>query len=231
MAKKKHNFWNREYGNATHLALSATHSEDLEKFTRFLIRKSGKQFLNVTARLVDIGCGNGRNAIFLSKTFGMHGTGYDFSEVAIKEAVHASGDLPLTFEKRLLSDPIPLPNESVTLALDMMASHVLKEKEREALRSEILRVLKPGGWLFFKTFLRDGDRHAERLLEENPGPEEGMYFHPEIKIPEYVWWEQDIYSFFEPYFTVHKLERSHKHINKRGQAWKRRTASVYLEKR
>ena len=60
MPRKKKDFWNREYNRASHLALSDTHAEDLEKFTRFLERKSGKQQLNVTTRLVDIGCGNGR---------------------------------------------------------------------------------------------------------------------------------------------------------------------------
>ena len=230
MGKKKKEFWNKEYANATHLALSDVHSEDLEKFTRFLIRKSGKQFLNVTTRLVDIGCGNGRNAIFLSQNFGMHGLGYDSSDLAIKEARKNAEGLPLTFEKRSMSETIPLPDASVTIALDMMASHVLKQKERETLRTEITRVLKPGGWLFFKTFLLDGDKNAEELLEKYPAEENGMYIHPEIGVAEYVWSEEALYSFFEPYFTIHKLERSHKHINKKGGAWKRRTASLYLEK-
>lgn len=228
--KKNKDFWNKEYAQATHLAMSEEHSEDLEKFTRFLQRKSGKKFLNVTTRLVDIGCGNGRNAIFLAQAFGMHGLGYDSSREAIASAKSLAEELPLQFEVRDIREPIPLPDESVTIALDMMASHVLKKHERETLRAEILRVLKPGGWLFFKTFLRDGDKNAEELLREFPAEEDGMYIHPEIKVAEYVWWEQDIYEFFEPEFTIHKLERSHKHINKKGKAWKRRTASVYLEK-
>lgn len=239
MPRKKKDFWNKEYARATHLALSEEHSEDLEKFTRFLQRKSGKEFLNVTRRFVDIGCGNGRNAIFLAREFGMHGLGYDSSAEAIKHAREAVCTIygtsekeksPLTFEVRDIREPIPLPDASVTLAMDMMASHVLVKGEREKLKEEILRVLKPGGWLFFKTFLRDEDRNAEELLQTFPGPEEGMYIHPEIKKPEYVWWEKDIYEFFEPFFTVHKLERSHKHVNKKGGAWKRRTTSVYLEK-
>jgi len=229
--KKKKDFWNKEYAGATHLAMSDTHSEDLEKFTRFLQRNSGKEFLNVTSRVVDIGCGNGRNAIFLAQAFGMHGVGYDSSREAIAHAQENAQGLNLEFHVRDIREPIPLSDESVTIALDMMASHVLKKNERKALRTEILRVLKPNGWLFFKTFLRDGDKNAEELLREFPADEEGMYIHPEIKVAEYVWWEQDIFNFFEPYFTVHKLERSHKHVNKKGAAWKRRTASVYLQKR
>jgi len=246
MPRKKKDFWNKEYASATHLAMSDEPAEDLVKFTRFLERRSGKEFLNVTRRFVDIGCGNGRNAIFLAREFGMHGLGYDTSVEAIHSARHAltttvncssedaagGAEKPLVeFLVRDIKEPIPLPDESATIALDMMSSHYLKRAERFALRAEILRVLKPGGWLFFKTFLRDEDRNAEELLKEFPAEEEGMYLHPEIKKPEYVWWEKDIYEFFEPYFTIHKLERSHKHVNKKGGAWKRRTASVYLEKR
>lgn len=237
MPRKKKDFWNKEYAKATHLALSEEHSEDLMKFTRFLERRSGKELLNVTRRFVDIGCGNGRNAIFLAREFGMHGIGYDASREAIAQAQHAAASLHgsgekscVEFQVRDIREPVPLPDYSATVALDMMASHVLRRAERESLRAEILRVLKPGGWLFFKTFLRDGDRNAEELLEKFPGSEEGMYIHPEIKRAEYVWRESDIHAFYEPYFTVHKLERSHKHVNKRGKAWKRRTASVYLEK-
>ncbi len=229
MARSK-NFWDREYTRGGHLALSDVHAEDLEKFTRFLERRSGRSQLNVTARLLDVGCGNGRNAIYLSRTFGMHGLGYDLSPEAIKAAREAAEGLPLTFEVRSLAEPIPLPDESVTLALDMMASHYLKRAEREALRAELHRVLKPGGWLFVKTFLRDEDRNAEELLREYPGPEEGMYIHPEIKKAEYVPWEHDLYAFFEPLFTIHKVERSHKHLDKYNRAWKRRTASLYLER-
>lgn len=240
MPRKKKDFWNKEYAKAAHLALSDEPAEDLVKFTRFLQRKSGKELLNVTRRFVDIGCGNGRNAIFLAREFGMYGLGYDASREAINAAKETAGELPIEFQIRDIREPIPLPDASVTLAMDMMASHVLVKGEREKLKEEILRVLKPGGWLFFKTFLRDEDRNAEELLQTFPGPEEGMYIHPEIKKPEYVWWEKDIYEFFASpaeaggeggsHFTVHKLERSHKHVNKKGGAWKRRTASVYLQK-
>ena len=241
MPRKKKDFWNKEYEKAKHLALSDTHSEDLEKFTRFLVRKTGKSLLNVTRKAVDVGCGNGRNIIFLAQRFGMHGLGYDLSATAIAEAKENAGEMPpacgsmyskdsLEFLVQDLREPIPLPDDSVTIGLDMMASHVLKRAERERLRDEFVRVLKPGGWLFFKTFLLDGDKNAAELLREYPGPEEGMYVHPSIKVAEYVWREEEIHPFFEPHFTVHKIERSHKHIDKYGRAWKRRTMSVYLER-
>jgi SAM-dependent methyltransferase len=228
--KKKKDFWNKEYQTAAHLALSTEPAEDLIKFTRFLERNHGRKFLNVTAQAVDIGCGNGRNLIYLAKEFGMRGVGYDISEMAIAQAKRSAAGLPLTFSVRNIAEPIPLPDASAMLALDMMSSHVLNGAEREALREEILRVLKPGGWLFFKSFLLEEDAHAKRLLREHPAEEEGMYIHPEIRKAEYVWTEHALRDFFEPYFTIHKIEKSHKHQHADGTAWKRRTISAYLEK-
>lgn len=228
MARK--DFWNKQYTKATHLELSDEPAEDLEKFTRFLMRESGKKYLNVTTNVVDLGSGNGRNLIYLAKEFGVHGVGYDTSDVGVRAAKRGAEGLQLSFEVRSIAEPLPLPDSSVTIALDMMTSHFLLKAEREALRAEILRVLKPGGWLFFKSFLLEDDLNAKRMLREAPGPEEGTYIHPEIGVPEYVWTEEALYEFFEPHFTVHKVEKSHKHRHADGSAWKRRTICAYLEK-
>lgn len=246
--KKKKNFWDTQYKKPTHLALSDEPAEDLVKFTRWLEREQGRKFLNVTAEALDLGCGNGRNLIYLAETYGMRGVGYDSSTEAIRQAqqaatatINRSGGMSrLMFAVRNLTDPIPLQNESATLVLDMMSSHVLLRKEREFLRSEILRTLRPNGFLFFKSFLLDGDQHAERLLKEHPADEEGMYIHPEIGVAEYVWTESALQEFFAApaeapgeggnRFIIHKIDKSHKHLHKDKTAWKRRTVSVYLEK-
>lgn len=231
--KKKRDFWNKEYTEARSFALSDEPAEDLIKFTRFLQRKSGKEFLNVTRRALDVGCGNGRNLIYLAEEFGMHGAGYDLSSVAIEEARKSAEEkeLKLDFFVQNLADPIPLPDGSVTIALDMMASHVLKKDEREKLRDELYRVLRPGGWLLFKSFLLEEDRNAQELLREHPGPEEGMYLHPRIKVAEYVWPNvEEVEAFFEDQFTIHKIDKSFKHVTRAGKPWKRRSVVAYLEK-
>lgn len=227
---KKPNFWNKEYKHSTHLALSDEPAEDLIKFTRWLERREGRKSLNVTCMALDLGCGNGRNLIYLAKEFGMRGLGYDTSGVAIAEAKNLGAGLPVEFMIRSIADPIPLPDSSVTIALDMMSSHVLKKAEREALRAEVLRVLKPEAYLFFKSFLLDEDKNAIRMLREFPGPEPGTYIHPEIGVAEYVWTEDALTDFFSPHFTIHKIDKSHKHLTKHNEAWKRRTIAAYLEK-
>lgn len=228
MSKHKE-FWNKEYKHGGHLALSTEPAEDLEKFVRWLERETKRQYLNPLARVLDIGTGNGRNLIYLAKNFGLHGVGIDISENGIKEAKKAGEGLPLEFHVQSMAEPLPARDASVTIALDMMTSHFLKSNEREALRAEILRVLRPNGWLFFKSFLADEDLHTKRLLKDHAADEEGAYIHPEIGVYEYAWTEEAAKEFFEPHFYIHKITKSHRHII-RGRAGKRRTISMYLQK-
>lgn len=229
MSDKHREFWNKEYRTGEHLTLSDQPAEDLEKFCRFLERGYGKRFLNVTRKALDLGCGNGRNLIYLAKNYNVRGEGYDISETAIKQAKAASEGLTITYTVRSIEGTIDLPDNSVDIVLDMMTSHFLKGGERVKLREEIFRVLRPEGWLFFKSFLADGDLNVKRLLAEYPADEPGAYIHPEIGVYEYAYTEEALREFFERDFILHKFERSFKHIRD-GKAWKRRTLTAYLQK-
>ncbi len=222
--------WNKEYKTSGHLALSSEPGEDFLKGVRFIERETGREYLNPMATALDLGCGNGRHVIYLASVYGMHGIGYDISEEAIMQARDASLQLPLKYEARSIAgDFEKIKDGSVAIALDLMTSHFLKSAEREHLRDEILRILKPGGWLIFKTFLADEDLHTKRLLRDYPADEPGAYIHPEFGVYEYVPTEEALREFYEPFFTIHKLEKSHRHLIK-GKAGKRRTVSVCLQK-
>lgn len=222
-------FWDQEYTNPEHLALSEEAGGDLEKFCRWLERETKRTVLNVTSSAVDVGCGNGRNLIYLANSYGLHGWGCDSSGAAIKEAKRLAEGTDLQFETRSMAGDVPQTDNSQMLALDMMSSHFLKKAERKHLRDEIFRILKPGGYFFMKTFLKDGDLHTKRLIEEKPGNEEGSYIHPVIGVQEYVYGEEELVDFLGEKFIVHKSYSSHKHKLK-GKAWKRRTISVYAQK-
>jgi len=229
--RKRHGtaFWDQEYTSASNLKMSDDESEDLAKFTRWLGRQKNIGPLATDTKVLDLGCGNGRNLVFLAKNFDVTGIGYDSSSAAIAAARKLSGELAITYDIRSIADLIPLSDNSQNLALDMMSSHFLNEVERVQLRDEIYRVLDSGGWLFMKTFLQDGDKHTERLLKEYPSKETNTYVHPVIGVPEHVYSEKELVSFLEEKFIVHKVYRSHKHVSK-GQARKRRTVSVYAQK-
>lgn len=229
--RKQHGatFWDNEYTNPAHLKLSTKQSEDLEKFTRWVIRRKREDIFFPTAQVLDVGCGNGRNLIYLTNTFGVRGIGYDISRAAIAQAVAASKGLPLSYKARSIAGALDVPDNSQSLVLDMMTSHFLTAEERKSLRDEIHRVLAPGGLLFIKTFLKDDDLHTKRLLSEFPGNEDGSYIHPVMGVAEYVYSEEELVTFLSEKFIVHKIYRSHKHAF-RGQARKRRTITLYVEK-
>jgi SAM-dependent methyltransferase len=230
--RKQHGatFWDNEYAaGGENLKLSDDASDDLEKFTRWLGRQKDTLTLNRATNVVDVGCGNGRNLVYLAQHFGCRGYGFDISSAAIAAAKRVSTELPLKFEVRSLDKNIEIPDESQHLVLDMMASHFLNQSGRQNLRDEIYRILKPGGWLFLKTFLRDEDLHTERLLKEFPTDEPGTYIHPVIGVPEHTYYEAELLEFLEEKFIVHKVYRSHKHIS-HGKARKRRTVSVYAQR-
>lgn len=222
-------FWDKEYTNPEHLKLSTAESQDLAKFTRWLIRRDRGDLLHTEQSAIDAGCGNGRNLIFLNQSFEMKGVGVDISSAAIAQAKAASKNMPIEYHVGTAANPLLAEDESQALALDMMTSHFLNQDGRFALREEIFRVLQPGGYLFMKTFLKDGDLHTERLLKDHPGPEPGSYIHPVMGVPEFVYTEEELISFLSERFIIRKVYRSHKHVS-RGKARKRRTISVYAEK-
>ena len=222
-------FWDQEYTTPAHLKLSTRESADLAKFTRWLTRRGRTDLLNAQGSVLDIGCGNGRNLIYLNEHFALPGIGLDISQAAIAQARAASQARPLSYHVQSAATPLPAADHSQTLVLDMMTSHFLLAHEREQLYKEIERVLIPGGFLFLKTFLRDKDQHTERLLREHPGPEAGTYIHPVMGVPEYAAYESELRDFLAPRFIIHRVYRSHKH-QFRGRARKRRTISIYAER-
>jgi len=236
--KSNKKFWNNEY-NRKHdnkgeynLAISTNPSGDLVKFLHWLDKHIAKHGSDVHigegSYAYDIGCGNGRNLIYLAKEFGMVGSGFDISAEAIESATVLSEGLDLKYSVHAMDGTIDLPDNSVDLVLDMMASHFLDEAGRETLRSEIVRVLKPGGWLFYKTFLLDGDRNAKKLLRESPAGEEGSYIHPRMNVQEHASTEREVREEYGKDFNLHKVLKSHNHI-KNGRAHKRRSIVLYAE--
>ena len=232
--KRLKEFWNREYKDPEFFSLSDEASSDLQKFTRWLQKEYGKDVLRPDVTVLDAGCGNGRNLLWMNEEFRVRGFGYDISEVAIRQANEQAAlqkwGSKLTFVVHSIALDIPLPDESVDIVLDMMASHFLKEKEREIYFKEVARVLKPQGVLFFKSFYMEGDQHAKDMIKNESGGEHNAYIHPRLKVYEYVWDDQALTDTFDKDFILQRKEPSYKH-NIRGKPNKRRSVVCYFEKK
>lgn len=114
---------------------------------------------------LDLACGLGGNAIWLA-TYGLTTWAWDVSDTAIATltAISAGRGLPLYAEVR---DVQTHPPESERFDV-IVVSHFLDR----FLSSALTTALRPGGLLFYQTFIRDrvddvGPKNPDFLLEQN----------------------------------------------------------------
>jgi SAM-dependent methyltransferase len=96
---------------------------------------------------LDLGCGAGRNAIFLA-AMGCHSIGIDWSATALQIAQERAAEAAVApeFHEASVFD-LPLGDESVDFAVDNGCLHGVALDEWPDYAAEIARVLKPGGRL------------------------------------------------------------------------------------
>lgn len=97
---------------------------------------------------LDIGCGAGRNAIFLA-SMGCRSIGVDWSGTALQIARERSAEAGVTpeFHEASVFD-LPLDDATIDFAVDNGCLHGITLDEWPLYAAELARVLKPGGaWL------------------------------------------------------------------------------------
>jgi ubiquinone/menaquinone biosynthesis C-methylase UbiE len=98
-------------------------------------------------RTVDLGCGAGRDAIFLGRC-GFRSVGVDVSEEALAVARERAREAGVAVDRRRGSVlDLPLADRCVDFATDRGCIHRISEADRPRYAAEVARVLKPGGSL------------------------------------------------------------------------------------
>ncbi|WP_081716621.1 class I SAM-dependent methyltransferase [Asticcacaulis sp. AC460] len=117
-------------------------------------------------RVLDIGCGNGRNANYLA-SMGCHVVGIDFSEEGLKLAGMDSATNVEYFKHDFLNG-VPFEDGAFDLILDSYAiCHVVDIKKLSSLKRECYRLLKANG-LLLKIHLDDRDLYyRQRAIRED----------------------------------------------------------------
>jgi SAM-dependent methyltransferase len=101
-------------------------------------------------RTLDLGCGAGRDAIFLARC-GFRAVGVDLSEEALAIARGRAREAGVTVDWRRSSVlELPLPDRSVDFATDRGLIHHISEAKRPRYAAEVARVLRPGGCLLLR---------------------------------------------------------------------------------
>ncbi len=105
---------------------------------------------------LDIGCGAGREAIFLAK-HGFRVYGVDFSREALKIARRRAAMAGVSV-RWVCTDAtrLPFPRESVEFVNDRGCFHIIAENRRHRFAREVWRVMKPGAHMLLRGSCRSG---------------------------------------------------------------------------
>lgn len=220
--------WEREYRHPQLVTTEPGMQADVKRFLAFLKKERGVVLEGLD--VLDVGCGTGRNGNALA-LMGNRVQGFDIAPTAIrlaKERARAEG-LSATYAVGDMAQPLPYADAAFDVALDVTASNSLRAHERAVLLAELLRVLRPGGYLFVRGLCKEGDKHAKQLLKTSPGPETDMYRMPGLDLVERVFTEAAIRDTYAD-FTMLRLLKKANYARFRGRSYKRQYWLAYLQK-
>jgi cyclopropane fatty-acyl-phospholipid synthase-like methyltransferase len=183
----------------------------------FNFLKQSRQFQNnPDIFILDLGCGYGRDSIFLAKEVPCHILGVDNSMTAI-EMAHES--LPKELEKKIefLCYDFSRVGDKYDVILCSNVYQILKPDQRTALREIIKRCLQAGGIVFLSTLSVHDTQHFGKGIpveDETNSFIDGKYIH--LCTREEL--EQDfdflnISALFERQYIERRTTQDHQHTS------------------
>lgn len=178
--RKQQRVWENEHATKKTLPSMATEdpSTGVVKFIDHLTRKGVKPPLKV----IDIGCGKGRNAIYLAKK-GFEVYAVDYIQNALSEVenkVKGAGKLlKIHLTQAEIDRKWPFPDNFFDIAIDSFSSiDIETRKGREVYKKEMFRTLKPGGYALVMVVSAD-DEWDKELIKSSPGKEKNSTIWPQ----------------------------------------------------
>ena len=177
--RKQEQVWEQEH--AEHKALPMVASVEphsgVVSFAEYLTNKQVKP----VRKVVDIGCGKGRNAIYLA-TLGHEIYGLDYIPFAINKARQLAEEKRVSNKVHLYYAEIdkvwPFVDHFFDIAIDCFSSINIETAEgRSVYKQEMYRTLKPGGYAFVTVVSANDDVESE-LIKQFPGEEKNSTLWP-----------------------------------------------------
>lgn len=191
--------WDKEHKNPNVLPQmhSAKASSGVVKFLDWL-KGEGKQPNKLKG--LEMCCGKGRNVIGLANE-GVNAIGLDFSQSAIAEAKKraqgAGVDDQTQFFVQDVTQPFPVEPNSLDFAFDCFGSTDIESAEgRKAALDNLIKVLKPGGYLMVYLLSSD-DEFQKEMIAKSPGPDAGSFIHPVNGKYEKAFTEDEVKNFYK----------------------------------
>lgn len=145
-------------------------------------------------------CGKGRNVIWLAQQ-NICMTGFDFSSNAITEARKRSAtcetDINTNFFVQDATLTWALPANAFDFVLDCFATTDIESQEgREKAVAEMIRVLKPGGFICVYVMSEEDTYHKD-MIAQFPAHEPYSFFHPKTKKFEKVFTHGELIGLYD----------------------------------
>lgn len=159
-----------------------------------------KRFQYPMREAFDIGCGKGRNSLYLAEQ-GMHVTAMDFMPNAIRHLEEIARQRKLDDKIRALvqdvTEPWPVGQASMDLAVDAFCfKHITPQEARAVYKQQLLRALRTHGH-YLVSFASIGDGYYGRYVRQD-GDGEQLVVDPANGIESILFSRKHVLTFFEP---------------------------------
>jgi cyclopropane fatty-acyl-phospholipid synthase-like methyltransferase len=193
--------WEKEY-QIKDLPTSHTQlpSHGIEYFINYLRIHQ----ISLRGKLLDLGCGSGRNGVYLAK-LGFEVVGMDFAENALNnfrariEAERLKERIKLVCHSMDKSWPLDSEGFDFVTCLTSI-ENLLSDEQISLFKDEVHRVLRSSGY-FFLYFLTEEDEFYGGLLEKS-GKSNGTVFVSGIGLNQRVFTERELRQTFNGLLTV-----------------------------
>lgn len=182
--------------------------------------------------ILDIGSGNGRNAVFLAKK-GFNVIGIDYANYAVRVATDLAKKNNVEKNTQFISTELDYEwnvySDYFDAALDCYASIDIETPEgRETYKKQLLRALKKEAYVLV-TVVSVDDEIEKELLRTNPGPEKYSTLWPGTGKFQKNYDEDELQKFYRD-FKIITLERIEKDAEKLGKKYKAVNFRMIIQK-
>ena len=217
--RRQQQVWQEEHKHESMLPMLASQkpSQDVVSFIHFLQKRN----VNISGHVVDIGCGKGRNAIYLAQS-GLIVDAMDYIQEALEvtqkfakeERVLQNITLHLAeIDKRWI-----FPDNHFDYAIDCFSSIDIETLQgRETYRDEMWRTLQPNGYALV-TVVSVNDEAEKEFLKKSPGPEPNSVIWPESGKFQKNYTEAELRSFYQS-FSIVQLRKVNNQVFKLGKKY------------
>lgn len=165
--KTQRSLWDREYRE-----LQVIPSTTRTLASKALVAALPRLGLSPRWKVLDLGCGNGRNSVFLAQQ-GAEVHALDFSTAALDRLVELASGLGLSDSVHTycasLTQRLPFPDATFRLVVDSYVfCHFLDSSLKDHYLSELRRVTRPGGLVFMSLFPPDDGYYGSMAVQMVP---------------------------------------------------------------